>query len=131
MVLELGIHLRDYGVIAPGNCNNPELLAILGCKLAEFQHVHTKDRGVFLKLEYSYLQLSSRKVHGVGRCGPFQQFGYFSGGNLLWIEQKVYSHFSEKELVFVGEVLLVVDTGRNLLAAKFLGKHCAYYVHIL
>ena len=131
MIFELGVELRNDGVILAGNRHDSEFQAFLGCDGTEFRHVHADERRVLFQFEDCHLKLSSCEFKGVGCCGSFQEVHNLSCCNLFRIEKKVNAHFSEEVLVLICEILFCVDPGCHFLAAKLLCQHRTDDVDIL
>ena len=131
MIFEFRVEFRNDRITSAGYRDYTELQSVRSGHLAELYHVHPYQRRILFQLEHTDLQLSSCEIHRIGRSGSLKQFDNLSGSNLFRIKHQIDTHFGEQVLVFVRQIFLVIDSGCSFLASQFLGKHCAYYVHIL
>ncbi len=129
--MELEVRFRHYGVVVPGDSDDPELAVLRSEHCGELGKFHVYERGVLFKTENGHLELSMGEIHRVHGCGPLEELRYLGSGDLLRIEHHVDAHLREKVFVFVGKVFLVVDPGAYLRAAKLLCEQGAHHVDIL
>ena len=131
MIFEFRVEFRNDRITSTGYRHYTELQPVCSSYLAELDHVHSYQRRILLQLEYTDLQLSSCKIHRIGRSGSLKQFDNLSGSNLFRIKHQIDTHFGEQVLVFVRQIFFVIDPGCSLLASQFLGKHRADDIDIL
>ena len=116
MILELGVELRHNCLLVPRNRNDSEFLRE-SHRRHELRNLHVDDRGVILQSEHRKLKFPAREIHRLSGGRVLEKTGDFRSRNLFRIEHKVNAHFRKEVFVLVRQILLIVDSGTDLLAA--------------